>query len=65
MEERTMDLYGKSFAGSVSEELKAAMLDGVDLQRVRNMTITEATDYLNKAGITDTNKLNKWLKYAK
>lgn len=65
MEERTIDMYGKAQAGSVSEELKAAMMDGVDLQKVRNMNVTEANDYLIKVGITDKDKLNKWLKYAK
>lgn len=65
MEERTIDMYSKAYAGSVSEELKAAMMDGVDLQKVRNMNVTDANDYLTKAGITDKDKLNKWLKYAK
>lgn len=64
MEEKTMDLYSKSFAGSVDEELRASMSDNVDLQKVRNMTSNEATEYLKKLGISG-DKFNKWIKYAK
>jgi len=64
MEDKTMDLYSKSFAGSVDEELRAAMSDNVDLQKVRNMTSDEADKYLKSLGVSG-DKFNKWIKYAK
>ena len=64
MEERAIDMYGKSFAGSVSDELVAAMKDGVDLQKVRNMTSEEAIKYLSDKGI-GADKIIKWSQYSK
>ena len=65
MEDKTMDLYGKSFAGAVSDELRSAIADNVDLQKVREMTQEEALQYFADAGVYDKSKISNYLRYAK
>ena len=65
MEDKTMDLYGKSFAGAVTDELRSAIADNVDLQKVREMTQDEALQYFADAGVYDKSKISNYLRYAK
>lgn len=64
-EDKMFDLYSKSFPDSISNEIRAAVMDGVDLQKIINSKSPEdAMAYLKGLSLSGE-QLKKYLTYIK